>query len=494
MKALLIILLLPLSALAQLSRSSRVILHVDKSICYPGDTIRFSSYSYRNKETNLYVDVYSDDSILVSRNIFPILNNKATGSIIMPGQSGYYWLRGYTYNSQVYILPMAVLNDSIKVFSSRKVTPSNTSLPLSPHVTITPENDSLSISVEDALSSSLSVSVTDVRLPAPAYTFLPSATDFSFPETEYLTYRGTVKMNSRNPKSVRDKELIFLFKQDSATKIVTVPVDTTGTFKISGLFFNDTASLNYQLDGQNGRNADVTISFQQKEYPQLNIPAFVTDTVYFVPETVAPVFSDKVGYLKAVVVKTAWSDRHKGLERKYIQNARFSWPAQFHYDLRNPDETKYTYHIKDYLRRTLPFFEWDFDDTALPRFKGRMVRFYIDEQEIQPRVVAVAESLNFAYVKVIEDLDVDSKGDPIAMIVIYTRKGEDWKPVPGKLNAIRIEGYSTPVPFVKPDRITALWMPDQKGNRFRIKKCIGRLVIQGLSSKGDAIRYETMLK
>ncbi len=239
----------PYSLFAQLSRSSRVILHVDKNICYAGDTIRFSSYSFRDKETNLYVDLYADDSVFVARSIFPIVDNKAIGSIVMPKEYGYYWLRGYTYNSQVCIIPVAVLDDSIKTFANRRLPATPAGKLAALKVTLTDEGDSLAIKVADSLACPLSLSVTDAHLPGPSYTLLPSDAKFEQADADYLSFTGTVRKSNRKQHVVADKEIVFVFQQDSATtRVLTVPVDSAGTFKISGLTFHDTASLNYQIN------------------------------------------------------------------------------------------------------------------------------------------------------------------------------------------------------------------------------------------------------
>ena len=474
---LLALFLLPCFLFAQLSRSSRDP-HVDKNTCYPGDTIRFSSYSYRDKETNLYVDLYADDSISVGQHTFPIINNKANGSIVIPKQSGYYWLRSYTYNSQVFIMPLSVLDDSIKMFANRRLVNTSSNQPVAPKVTLTKEQDSLSVSIDDSFPTPLSLSVTDANLPGPSYTLIPSNTDFENPDADYLSYSGMVRTNNRKQKVVHDKELVFVFQQDSATKILTAPIDSTGAFKISGLFFHDTASLNYQLNAEAGKITDVAISFQSKQYPLLTIPTdYLNDTITYTPKAIVTDFKDRVGYLKTAVVKTRWADRNKALDHRYVKDLKFTWPSQFNFDLRDTVATKYTFDLIDYLHRELPFFDVSITRDSAPKFKKKNIDFYLDEQPMSWDFLNSLLNVHtdIAYVKVIEDIDPDR---PI--IAVYRRDAKDLRSVPGKLGRIPILGYATPAPFTQPDRITSLWIPSLTGNKFKIRNCTGRLVIEGL--------------
>ncbi len=150
--------------------------------------------------------------------------------------------------------------------------------------------------------------------------------------------------------------------------------------------------------------------------------------------------------------------------------------------MRDTNATRYTYDLGDYLTRNLPFF--------LHRggFKG--YELYLDEF---PTDIEYLSALNvktdIAYVK-----EIDDAGSSKPILAIYRRDAIDLRPVPGKMNKIPILGYATPAPFTQADRITSLWIPDQKGNSFKIRKLSGRLVIEGLNYKGQVFHYETIVK
>src|SRR5579859_314428 len=114
---------------SQLSRSSYVDIHLDKTLCYPGDTIRFSGYAVKDKETNLYCELYtSEDTVLIKRLTFPLVSNKSVGSFVIPKRFGYYWLVFHTFNSKLTVFPLSVMTDS-KVVVARKFNLQNHACP-----------------------------------------------------------------------------------------------------------------------------------------------------------------------------------------------------------------------------------------------------------------------------------------------------------------------------------------------------------------------------
>lgn len=98
----LLLLLLPLSLRSQ---TESIYLHLDKTVCYPGDTVRFRGYIFNNNgpspgiSTNLIVELWQDSAHLLARKIFPIISSVSAGQIEFPPKPGLYWLRAYTQYS-----------------------------------------------------------------------------------------------------------------------------------------------------------------------------------------------------------------------------------------------------------------------------------------------------------------------------------------------------------------------------------------------------------
>jgi hypothetical protein len=145
--------------------------------------------------------------------------------------------------------------------------------------------------------------------------------------------------------------------------------------------------------------------------------------------------------------------------------------------------TKWCSDLFDFLRRQ------GFDTSG----KG-IGKYFIDEQEMDSEFVRMLNvHTEIAYVKYMEDMP-GNHGGLTNWLVVYTRKGKDLRSVPGKMNKMLIVGYSQAIPFTSPDRITSLWIPDIKGNTFKIKKIAGLLTIQGIDEHGIPSFYRTEIK
>lgn len=94
-------------------------LHLDKTVCYPGDTVWYRAYVFNNTRpgslsTNLYVELYNDTGKLIARHVTPIVSGMSIGQMPTPKRPGFYWLRGYTE----YGYPNAVFRRAITVANS----------------------------------------------------------------------------------------------------------------------------------------------------------------------------------------------------------------------------------------------------------------------------------------------------------------------------------------------------------------------------------------
>jgi len=483
----------PIFGYSQLSRSSYVSLHVDKTLCYPGDTVRFAGYAIKDRETNLYCELYVDDSILVSRSDFPLTSNRSEGSIVIPKRSGYYWLTFHTFNSKVTVLPLSVIPDSkvlvIKKFSNHQ---KNSSI-----ISYKEVEDSLEIRIGDTSRHFSSVSITDSKIPISGPTLLNSKTDFRFPEANFIEYSGSILANNRKHKPIREEDLVTVFSKDSNTKILLTPIDTFGNFKIKNLYFTDTAYISYQLNLPENELKDIVMNLKSKKFPVFNPPVnFEYDTISYIPKLIIPDFN-ATKYLTPVTVHAKWQDRNKGLDKRYTSGIYSIMNSPFNFNMMDSNVVnKWTYDIGSFLKFNVPNNPanlkpgQDFDLTGY--------KVFIDEMEIDTQIAQeMVHSLNVhtevAYVKIIEDM-TDNRGNPIKYLCIYKRKDKDLRGVPGKMNRIPVVGYSKYLEFTQPDRITYLWIPSVRENVFKIKKYVGTLTIQGIDEQGTPYFYRTEIK
>ena len=111
-----ILLVLTIGSVTRLSaQSESVYLHLDKRVCYPGDSVWFRGSLFEdnhpsNLSTNLYVELYDDSNKLCSRKTFPIISSVSIGQVEIPRRSGLYWIRSYTKNSSFFIRSLTARN------------------------------------------------------------------------------------------------------------------------------------------------------------------------------------------------------------------------------------------------------------------------------------------------------------------------------------------------------------------------------------------------
>ncbi|MFX1704988.1 hypothetical protein PV783_13585 [Chitinophaga sp. CC14] len=339
-----------------------------------------------------------------------------------------------------------------------------------------------------------------------------------YPDSNWLNYSGRVINTTKKRDIVKDQELVVMIEKDSATKTTLVPIGHLGEITFSGMYFYDTAYLNYMLNGYPGdRLSDIKLEITQESTPQFHPPQpedYSLDTLY-IPATFQLPKLDSLKYLKPVIVSASYK---KALDERYT-TGRFSWPAHFKFDLIHID--KFNMTIMDYLNVELPWFMLLPTPNSVPSFKGKSVTFYLDEQVVNWRELTFLRISDLAYVKVIEDFPDDSPytrsiseigsdavptlknpggrdSAPAAMICIYTRKGKDLRTISGNLQKLPIRGYDKPLTWQYPDRTTLLWAPFITASeyKFPVPGPQGQvtLIAEGVNKYGETFHFERVLQ
>jgi len=107
-------------------QTESVYLHMDKTLCYPGDTVWFRGYifdgNYLSKiSTNLYVELFDNANQLINRRCFPVNTGSSVGQMEFPKKSGLYWLRAYTQNSNFFLESVTIRGLDNRVIIRRKI-------------------------------------------------------------------------------------------------------------------------------------------------------------------------------------------------------------------------------------------------------------------------------------------------------------------------------------------------------------------------------------
>lgn len=472
-------------------------LHIDKQMCYPGDTLWMRAYLTSDTttrfSTSFYVELYNEKNTLLQRSVFPVVNDMGFGQLVLPLQTGYYWVRGYTLNaSSMAVVPVTVSNACSTSMLRKLKYPRNTNN--SGGITISKNGDTYII--HNSRKGSYSLSITDTvgsgKAMMVSFQMLSSYTRCG--DTSWLTYHARLKDNSS-----KVSELVMYFQQDSViTHPRLLPVDTLGNIRFPSMYFFDTGYIHYRLKTSRTGGRRNVLMLVSDVYPTFVPPSpasYYTDTVKCnltllgVAGFTTP--SSTAKQLKTVEIKSRWHDRHLALDRQYVVSPDFQPTEQFTFDLRNPVNPGGILYVLDYLQHELPpgwaarSMYWDKQECA----KG--VYYYVDEKEVSGDIVAHMLLKDFAYVKVYQDLH-----PPCPAICLYTRKGNDLKALPSDMSVLPVKGYDKPLKWTTPDRVTWLWEPyvTAKEYRIAIPAKTFRIVVLGSTVDGEAIFFEKTVK
>ena len=385
--------------------------------------------------------------------------------------------------------------------------------------------------IDDSAGWNYSLAIVRANQPVTMGTIMHSLSPSLDPQptdTAYISIRGRVNRATRHSSLVSNKDIVMIIQKDSLSQTLLAPIDSSGSFSLSGFYFFDTARLRYMLNTPEGEKPkEIGLRIDHGQYPLFTPPdssEYALDTLNLPVTWTMPVF-DSSKYLKPVVVTTSYAHRNDALDKRYT-SGRFSIPAHFSFDLRDTSATKYVYDIFDYLRRELPWFTTSVRGDSAPRFKDKPVIFFLDEQLVNWRQLNDASRIrNIAYIKVIEDfVDDDSftrmisdiaadtlptlknpngtDNKPSAMICIYTRQGNDWQSLPtdpGDLAVVPVKGFDRPLSWQTPDRTTWNWVPYSNNHVYSLNVPDAppgtfKVVVQGVNPAGETFFFEEVLK
>ncbi len=363
---------------------------------------------------------------------------------------------------------------------------------------------------------------------------LPSIT---FPkETEFMQLKGSI-FGSLNKSSMQN-QTIFLIVQgkDSSKQSLFLPVDKAGNFLQKGLVFYDTVYVYYQLTGDKKLTDRVEISFQTGLIPPAtnsyyrNHPspllwtANTQDTLLL--ERSRMFFTEKekiakrlaANELEEVVVKGKVKKPLDVLDEKYASGL-FSGGNSKQFDVANDPFSAGAIDVFSYLQGRVAGLQIvnNGADVSLS-WRGNTPDLFLDEMKVDADQLKNIPMTDVAYVKVFPPPFFGATGGGAGgAISVYTRKGSDVKPTPGKgLNFKQLGGYTVYKEFFQPDyenqpntyatdaRTTLYWNPYVlvygKNRTFQVsfynnditKKF--RVVIEGVNTEGKLTRVEKIVE
>jgi hypothetical protein len=193
--------------------------------------------------------------------------------------------------------------------------------------------------------------------------------------------------------------------------------------------------------------------------------------------------------LDTVVVTGNWRDQNNALNKRYVISKEFAPIEHYSFDLRDPALLERSRTVADFIYHELPR-GWAQSSLLWDQCRDG-IQYYVDEQRVSGETVATQPLRNFAYVKLFQDLH-----PPCPAIVLYTRKGNDLKDIPGSMRSLVITGYDRPLIWSTPDGTVYLWNPyvDQNSYRFKVPIKAFKVVIAGIMREGSPFYFEKIIR
>jgi hypothetical protein len=258
--------------------------------------------------------------------------------------------------------------------------------------------------------------------------------------------------------------IMIVSQQKQGGKMVVLPIEPDGTFRDQSMILMDTAHIYYQLPKKNF--GDASVRFMENLLPPLrtNIPATgvfnngVNDTTgnfrhWLLADEMNKLIQLYEGKtLENVTITTKTKTPLQIMDQKYTSGV-FTGGDSYQFDLVNDPVAATSPDIFHFLQAKVAGLQIN-TATNPPSlsWRGGVPEFYIDEVQTDEGMISSIPVSDIAYLKVFRPPFMAGFGGANGAIVVYTRKGNDITPVPGKgLANHMVTGYSLIREFYAPD-------------------------------------------
>lgn len=348
-------------------------------------------------------------------------------------------------------------------------------------------------------------------------------------DTAYLSLSG--KLYGVMPGQIRPgTSIILLVKQkDNKGGFNLVPLTANGTFNDPSVIIFDTAHIYYQFPKTAGLG-DASVQFMPDRLP--------APTLTNVPITSTNIWSDTIGLARQLALAKEANEAAEKLKIKTLENvtvkSRTKSPVQlldekytsglfigdgYQFDLVNDPTSGSALNIFNYLQGKVAGLQ--VNTTSNPpslQWRGGSPQLFLDEVPTDPDFVSSVSVNDVAYIKVFRPPFMGGFNGANGAIAIYTRRGNDVKPTPGKgLNNNKVYGYTQIKEFYSPNyasfkqaneqrdvRTTLYWNPSviaAPGQRQVVVTFYNndvtnafRVVIEGMTRDGRLAHLEQLME
>lgn len=348
-------------------------------------------------------------------------------------------------------------------------------------------------------------------------------------DSNYLTLSG--KLYGVLPSSLRQGNTISLIisQKKSIGKILLLPIESNGTFNDPATLVFDTLRVYYQLPKKT--LGDALVRFMEGMLPPFpkNIAATginngIYDTTgngrhFQLSDEMNQVLKQYEGkMLENVIVKTKAKSPTEIMDQKYTSGF-FSGGDNYQFDLVDDPTAFASGDVFRYLQAKVAGLQINTSSNPPTlQWRGGSPGLFVNEIETDADMISSIPISDIAYVKVFRPPFFGGFNGSNGAIAIYTRKGDDVKPVPGKgLSINTITGYSLIREFYAPNygsfkpenekkdvRTTLYWNPQVTTTTQKNKVTLSfynndvtksfRVVIEGMTKDGQLAHVEQIME
>lgn len=353
-------------------------------------------------------------------------------------------------------------------------------------------------------------------------------------ETRYMKLNGQVfGMEGRG--SVPNQSIFLIVQgKDSSKRNFFLPIDKAGRFEEPSLFFYDSVYAFYQLAGDKRVTDRVEIKFSTGLLEQFsaNVKVQPPPMMFLDQKDTVQAERDRLFFqakerarkqqeaneLSEVVVSTKKKKPVDLLDERYTSGL-FSGGDSRQFDVSNDPFSQGAQDVFSYLQGRVAGLQINVSGADVSMsWRGHSPDLYLDEIKTDVDQIRNISMNDIAYVKVFPPPFFGTQsGGAGGAISIYTKRGSDVKPTPGKgLNFKTVAGYTSYREFYNPDyqtdlpamgtdaRTTLYWNPyimTYKNNntvRFSffnndVTKRF-RVVLEGVNADGKLARVEKIIE
>jgi len=356
-------------------------------------------------------------------------------------------------------------------------------------------------------------------------------------DSDYIRLEGKVFVPS-NLKIPSDQQIFLILQtKDSSKQSLILPVKQDGSFMQAGVFFYDTLHIYYRFLGAQKLENRSELTIKNGLLPSLKngLPANYRSPLLWAARDSANM--ERMRYfalkqaeleklmrsttLKDVVVESKIKRPVDVLDQKYTSGL-FAGGDAYQFDITNDTRAQSSFSVFNYLQGYVPGLQISQGGGGISEWqlswRGGSPSIFLDEMSTDINMAGSIPMSDIAYIKVFRPPFFGAFGGGSGgAISIYTKKGSDIKPTPGRgLNYKLLEGYSAFKQFYSPDysspaknftpdtRTTLFWQPyiltDAHNRKAKIefynndisKKL--RIIIEGFNANGQLTRTEKIIE